>query len=416
MMGSPPPPRGRSWASGDDTWFVSVIIIVVALGVLAYMGWTRNHAEISRAFALLAHWHIDVIRYVSDEYDALDQQLLSANYSRVTLKGIYAVATSIGQWYRLPVVVLLSVLAVICFIRSPGGRHRRRFDLDGLISEQAKTFRIIAAYAARRLRLRDLRSGDPRPADPALRGPEWLERYALQNGELCEAALRAELVRQLGPAWKGPEQAPPHVRVLFAAFALHGQQQRQEALALLGDLSEALRPTAREDVTGPEAPLTVRGRLVGQADALIAGEAGVAAATHAARHAYTMPALMTVLFEARRRGGVLPPAAFNSIKLVDRRFWYALHALGFPSEAHGRTQHPNPNVEAIGARDHWAVECSVGRPVASPSIERAVAALVALHERIGRSGNRDPDAASDPTVEPPSPMGPMSPTAGASAA
>ena len=86
----------------------------------------------------------------------------------------------------------------------------------------------------------------------------------------------------------------------------------------------------------------------------------------------TAPALMTVLVEARRRGGVLPPAAFNAVKLADRPLWLALHSLGFPSEAHGRTQHPNPAVEAIGARDHWAVECSAGRPVGIPSVERAV--------------------------------------------
>ena len=400
MMGSPPPPRGRSWASGDDTLFISAVIIAIALGVMAYMAWTRNHAEISRGFAVVAHWHIQVIQYLSDEYDSLDQQLLSADYGRVTLKGICAAATSVGLWFRIPVAVLLGMLAIVCFFRSPASRYRRRFDLDGLIAEQAKTFRFIAAYAARRLRLRELRDGVPRPADPALQGPEWLDRYALRDGKLSKPALRAELVRQLGPPWEGPEKAPPHVRVLFAAFALHAAQQRQEALALLGDLSEALRPAGREAATGPETSLSASGSVVASADAIIASGAGLVASAHAARHAHTAPALMTVLFEARRRGGVLPPATFNCVKLVDRSFWYALHSLGFPSEAHGRTQHPNPNVEAIGARDHWAVECSVARPVPTPSIERAVAALVALHERGGRS--RDPDAgvASDPSLDP----------------
>ena len=409
-MASPPPPRGRSWASGDDTLFVAAIVIAIALGVIGYMSWTRNHAEISHGFALLAHWHIQLIQYLTDEYDGLDRQLLGADYGRVTLKGIYAAATSIGLWFRVPVAVMLGVLAVVCFVRSPSTRYRRRFDLDGLIAEQAKSFRIIAAFGARRLRLRDLRPGEPRPADPALQAPEWLDRYAVRDGELSKPALRAGLVRQLGSRWAGAEQATPHVRVLFAAFALHGEQRHQEALALLGEMSEGLRPSGREAATGPEAPLSVTGPVVARADAVIAS--GTAAASQAARHAFTAPALMTVLVEARRRGGVLPPAAFNAVKLADRSLWFALHSLGFPSEAHGRTQHPNPAVEAIGVRDHWAVECSAGRPVGTPSVERAAAALLAFHARTHRSGDPDLDAADLP----PGPLGSGGPSAGAYAA
>ena len=76
---------------------------------------------------------------------------------------------------------------------------------------------------------------------------------------------------------------------------------------------------------------------------------------------------------------MLPPAAFNAVKLVDRRLWYALHSLGFPLEAHGRTHHPNPCVEAAGSRDHWAVECASGGPVSRPAVERAAVALTRFH-------------------------------------
>ena len=385
MNGSPSSPRGRSWASGDDTLFVAMIVIVVALGVMGYMAWKRDHAEISWGFALLAHGHIQVIRFFTEAYDSLDSQLLGADYRRVTLRGIYAAATSIGQWFRIPVAALLAVLAVICFLRSPSTRYRRRFDLDGLIAEQARSFRTIAAFGARRLRLRELRPGDPRPADPALQPAEWLDRYASPDGKLSASALRVGLVRQLGGSWTGADQALPHVRVLFAAFALHGEQKHQEALALLGAMSEGLRPAGTEGPTGPEKPLAVTGAVVAGADAAIPSCAG--ASEQAARHAFTAPALMTVLVEARRRGGVLPPAAFNAVKLVDRPLWFALQSLGFPSEAHGRTQHPNPAVEAIGARDHWAVECTVGRPVGSPSVERAAAALQAFHARTQDGGS-----------------------------
>ena len=41
----------------------------------------------------------------------------------------------------------------------------------------------------------------------------------------------------------------------------------------------------------------------------------------------------------------------------------------------GRYLHPNPRVEAIGARDHWAVERIAGAPVSRPSQDGAVEAL-----------------------------------------
>ena len=36
---------------------------------------------------------------------------------------------------------------------------------------------------------------------------------------------------------------------------------------------------------------------------------------------------------------------------------------------------PNPRVEALGARDHWAVERLVGEPAIEPSLNRAIEVL-----------------------------------------
>ena len=94
-----------------------------------------------------------------------------------------------------------------------------------------------------------------------------------------------------------------------------------------------------------------------------------------ADHAYTAPALMSLLNVARRRHGVLAPAQFAWLKLVDRPLWYALHSLGFETEGIGRYLHPNPRVEALGARDHWAVECAAGVPVIEPDLTRAMQTL-----------------------------------------
>ena len=84
---------------------------------------------------------------------------------------------------------------------------------------------------------------------------------------------------------------------------------------------------------------------------------------------------MSVLNEARRRSGVLAPASFNGLKLVDRPLWYALHSLGFPGDGPGQNIHPNPRIEAVGARDHWAAERAARQPIVAPAIEQGLASV-----------------------------------------
>jgi len=93
------------------------------------------------------------------------------------------------------------------------------------------------------------------------------------------------------------------------------------------------------------------------------------------QHFFATPGLMSALGEARLFGGVLAPAQFAFLKLVDRRLWYALHSLGFEVEGPKAHPHPSQRVEAIGARDHWAAEHLAGRPIVVPTIDRAIAAI-----------------------------------------
>jgi intracellular multiplication protein IcmP len=104
-------------------------------------------------------------------------------------------------------------------------------------------------------------------------------------------------------------------------------------------------------------------------------------------HAYTAPALMSLLTAARRRAGVLAPAQFGALKLIDRHLWYGLHSLGVEGDGPGQSSHPNPRVEAAGARDHWAAERAAGRPLVIPSVERAVSAVRAAIDESEASRN-----------------------------
>lgn len=365
-----------AWPSSDDAVFLSFAVILVALGFGGYEAWINYHAEISAAFAIYAHWQIAAIGWFTHALKPLDVQLRAADPSTVTARQILEVSGVIGLYLRLPAVMLLALFGVLCLTRAAPSRFTRSFDLDRLIREQAQSFRAVAAYAGRRLKLMPLQD-TVRPLDPALHVQEWVERFARSPaGVFDSSAATMALGGQLGAPWNGVEHAKGHVRVLYAAFSLHLVQRRSEAQDLLGMFSEALGQDGRRGKGGPASSLAMPPGLVRQANAILRDAAlWKRAETIASRHAFTTPALMSLLIEARRVAGVLAPAQFLALKLVDRPLWYALHSLGFEGDGPGQNTHPNPRVEAIGARDHWAAERVAGRPLSRPSIARAVAAV-----------------------------------------
>ena len=47
-----------AWPSSDDAVFLSLAVIVMAVGFGGYEAWINYHAEISAGFALFAHWQV----------------------------------------------------------------------------------------------------------------------------------------------------------------------------------------------------------------------------------------------------------------------------------------------------------------------------------------------------------------------
>jgi intracellular multiplication protein IcmP len=373
-----------AWPSNDDFTFLSLAVVVIGLGFFGWLGWTNYHAEVSGVVAHLARWEICLVSIFTPALNGLDQTVENANLNAVTVPEILGVLNRIGLYLRVPVIVFILILAGFCFTRAAPSQFTRALDLNGLIEELTPTFGSIAAFAKRNLRLVPLQPAASRPSDPALHALEWVQRFARSNGKsgpadgiaLDEVRATQAFTDQLGPMWRGVERAPEHVRILYAAFALHLEQRREEARDLLTAFSTALPPGDQADTTGPTQFYAVPAEVVGDADkALRAKDMLVQAGRIAAGHAYTTPVLMSLLTAARRRSGVLAPAQFACLKLVDRNLWYALHSLGFEGDGPGQTTHPNPRVEAAGARDHWAAERTAGRSLVIPSVSRAVSAV-----------------------------------------
>ena len=380
-----PNPRA-SWPSSDDTAAFNLIVIIVGLCVGAYLLWDTYHTQISAAVMAVMHHEIVFIDRFTDRYALADRQMAQSDPSGVTLRDLYGILHAVGMFFRIPATALLAILALICVVHATPSRFKRRFDLDRLIREQARMFPVIAPFVARHLGVVAPPNGVPRPADYALTPQEWIKCCAQDaQGRFNRARAEAALVTQLGPGWMGPAAAPPVARLLFVVFALHLTERRDDAMALLVIAAKDLPQPEEDAPAGPERPLELPAAVVEQADAALADPAEfVEARTIAGRHAYTAPALMALLNAARLRAGVLAPAQFAWLKLVDRALWYSLHSLGYETEGYGRYLHPNPRPEAGGARDHWAAERAAGEPVIRPSVERALEAIQRAADEAGR--------------------------------
>jgi len=202
--------------------------------------------------------------------------------------------------------------------------------------------------------------------------PEWIAAYACdRTGAYHDDLARAAFEHQLGPIWSGVHRAPPHVRCLFAAFALHAARQRDDAGSLLGDLATALPPG------NGATPLTLPERVVATADRVLEDIEMIRPCVRVAeRHAYTTTAMMGVLTHARERAGVLSPGQFNWAKLVDRGLWYAL------------LMPPNPFVEGAGAHAHFMAELAAGAPLFTAQIEPAMQSACAHRHQDAAAAQR----------------------------
>ena len=371
-------PGAVNQGSVERGTFVALLIIVCGTAFFIWLLWQEQNALVSQVAMRIFYEEIRFIQLFSQRFDVAAKQLLTVNPERVRFDQLVRMAREIGQALLFTGIVIVLGSAAVCLRYAAPSRYRRNFDLDGLMREQAKTFRGAAAFSGRKLGLVEPREKSPRPADLALSCEEWLSYWARgEDGRFEEGRARAELIRQLGGRWVGVQDLAPASKVMLWAMALHLAGRRGDAISFLGDLSQSLSEVSKsEGREGPLDDLAFPERLIHWAATELrsTGE-GRRVSEIMARHAYVVPGLMTVLATAREASGILPPSQFAFLKLADRRLWFALQSLGSPAAMLNPALHPNPCVEALAARDHWAAECLSGQPLYVPSIERAMGVL-----------------------------------------
>lgn len=349
-----------------------VLLIVLICGL-----WHRFHTEISRALLAEQHLTLRAFSLVTHRYDGLRLDLEEALPERVTAAKLWQLLTITGSAMRWPLAGIIGALAFLCMRRAPREQHKERLGLDGMQRTLARIHPVGSAFIGNDAVL--VAPSPPaqalRPLDPALRIDEWKERYCQGDTQQSRSeAAESALGEQLGERWTSPEQSRPIVQFLFVVFALQAERRKKDAAALLGRLSNSL--SGCFDKRAPTNPLAVPADVSRLVQNYLKRNDWNKARELTSNHAYSVPALLSLLQFARVQTGVFNPGLFACIQLVDRSLWLALSAVSYPRD--GLPRHIvsiASCVEALGALEHWRAECEAGEKLHRKKIERSMEAL-----------------------------------------
>jgi intracellular multiplication protein IcmP len=360
--------------SGEPSPLAFVGVTLLAFILFVGVMYLKYRVAMISAVLAVRHFELQIVGIFTSRYADLDASVLGPDWSRIGIVSLLRLGTIVGGIYSVPGAVLLGGLAMQVFFCAPGQRFRVKIrTLDDLVLVQSDRFRFARAFVARKRELRNPAWGQrPRPGDLSLHPAEWIAAYARDSrGAYHDDLSRAAFAQQLGPVWSGVHAAAPHVRCLFAAFALHADRQRADAGSFLGDLATALPPG------NGDTPLALADWVIKIADRILQDVEMIRPCVQiAARHAYTATAIMGVLQHARDRAGVLNPGLFNWLKLVDRALWYPL------------VMPPNPYAEGAGAYAHFVAEGMAEVPLFTPHIEPALASVRAQTHQTAAAAQR----------------------------
>lgn len=360
--------------------------LAVGIALLLLFLWWTFHTQLAAAILFVQGLELELIGLFTHQYDTLRANLRDAMPERVSPGTLWTLCTITGSILRWPVLIIILGLIILCIVRAPRERYRRRLDLNGLQAVLARIHPIGAAWVGGTVALSDPAPIDEsrpaghwvaRPMDPALRLPEWKERFMPGANMIARrrAAMRA-LKAQLGAPWTGLSSLSPVEKTLFLAFGLYIARRKDEAQTVLENLSRALAGTL--DNGAPERPATLSPHYIRTLDRKVRSRPLDEALALAQRHGWTRTVLLTLLQQARLRSGVVNPGLFAAVQLLDRDLWLILAATSYPRD--GRPFHNMtiaPCIEAAAAITHWVRECETGSAIPEPDFAPILAALEA---------------------------------------
>ncbi len=346
---------GLRWLRYGELWIINMLTGKSLNACMQWLRFAQFNAAPTQTMVALTN------QCFSPAYLAVLPPEEAYSYYSLSVGPVFTIERIAMGYYRWPFMIGFIAVAIYELFMSPRNKFKTTYDLEGFIETQAKMWPVITpilrfnpAKVSARMLGGEVPDKLPLFAE-ALSPEEWVSwhRIPVANGIPDREASRRAFILQLGPRWHGPENEPPHIRALFAAYALKGAQKREESDALLGELSKCWTP---------EHNFVLSAKMEAEVKRILRDpDSGGAAANIAAQYAYRTTALMGVLRWARMNGGVLAPAQFLWVRATDRNLWYPLNNLG------RRSYH----IEGAGAIAHYAAEQAAQKPLPIPRIDTA---------------------------------------------
>ena len=372
------PPSSSGQADDSMGYFWILIAIFAALiGI-----WYFAHNYIVYAYLQLKSAEISFLNLFTNRLRPVQEWINLVPIQEVTFTKISLAANLVGNYFRLPVAVLLFVLGILVYRSDPVRKCKRTYNMKSLLLSQRQNWPKINPVT--KLDLINT---------PALEGP-WsmsltpmefakkhklleIETLPLKEGQLGrEQETIAKILRgkankvftmQLGAAFANLEQLPIHAKALVGIFAARANRDRQGADQLLQQIAVS-SGDGKLNFTGAEALCQKHKdsklmRLVSE------------------RHAYILT-MMASLLDLARMDGVLAVAEFLWLKPVDRRMWYMLSSVGRQTAF----------TEIAGPFAHWLAEKELGQRIVTPMVEEATNALALAMDELVYVPDEEPEA------------------------
>jgi intracellular multiplication protein IcmP len=350
---------GQGESSSGMLWIVSAILITVA-GL-----WFAFKKQLVTAFFTLKLWEINVISLFTHGLDDVRTVMQTTDPTTFTFKEVVQMGQLVGEYLRIPFVILLFGLAFFVFFGNTARVFKRTYTMRDLLDLEQVNWPQITPVTKLDLVKTDIDKG---PWAMAMTPMQFCKRHKLldehkrsaQEGMTRKEASQIDVTLkrglankifalQLGALWQGTAKLPPHTKALFAIFAARNNGDAEAAQKLFSQLSRS--SITKLDFTG-----------VDELCQKYENTKAIQKIIHT--HAYVLTVMASML-AAAREDGVQASADFLWLKPVDRRLWYMLNTVG----------RQTPFVEVAGAFSHWIAEKELGKKMLVPMVEEATNAL-----------------------------------------
>lgn len=374
-MAGAPQQSNQSDNSMAALWIVGAMLVFISII------WVTFKKYLILFYFKVKLFEIDLLSYFTHHLDDTRTFIQTADPTKLTFQEVVMVGSSVGEYIRFPLVMVLMILAFLLYFSHRVRVFKHIYTMQDLVQVEKTNWPQINPVANLDLLHTDIDKG---PWAMALTPMQFCKRYHLleeyqrgpQEGLIQKEWSRIEVklkrgeankifASQLGILWPGGAHLPPHVKALFAAFAARINGDTNGAAQLLTNINRSI-PT-KLNFSGTE-ELLKKHENTKHVQQIVRS------------HAY-MLTLMASMLLASREDGVQASADFLWLKPVDRRFWYMLNTVGRQTAF----------VEVGGVYAHWLAERALGKPLVVPMIEEATHALeIAIKEVVYR-----PDEASE---------------------